>query len=69
MKTLNSDAATLVAARPASANDVKAKQAEIADAWTNLKAHVSKKSGSLIKEFLDFLDLGCVEEKEVERFK
>ena len=40
MKTLNSDAARLVGVHPGSANAIKAKQAEIADVWTNLKSQV-----------------------------
>ena len=40
MKTLNGDAARLVGVHPGSANAIKAKQAEIANVWTNLKGKV-----------------------------
>eukprot|EP00118_Oscarella_pearsei_P025242 m.307813 g.307813 ORF g.307813 m.307813 type:complete len:2422 (+) comp42859_c0_seq1:216-7481(+) len=63
VKTLNNDAATLIAARPVSANDIKLKQAEIADAWTDLKGHAAMRkkklsdSSDLQRFLVDYRDL------------
>jgi spectrin alpha len=63
VKTLNSDAARLVGVHPGSANAIKAKQAEIADVWTNLKSQAAARKKRLADSYdfqrflVDYRDL------------